>query len=87
MSLLRKKQNEIAFSKLIPYIDTEIITKKVPQYVSHLKALYKEQYKELWGADDENIEDYLSQVFIRNQINKETFCTLKVLAVMMQSCG
>ena len=42
-----KKKHEAAFSNLIPYIDTEIMTKKVPQYVFHLKALYKEQYKEL----------------------------------------
>ena len=52
------------------YIETEIITKRVPKYVSQLADLYKEQYKEIWGADDHDIDSYLSQSFLRKVQSK-----------------
>ena len=66
----KRKQHEAAFAVFMPYIDTEIIAKHVPKYVSQLTDLYKEQYKELWGADDQDIDNYLSQTFIRKVQSK-----------------
>lgn len=60
-----RKQHEKAFEVFMAYIENEVIQKRVPKYVSKLMDLYTEQYKEIWGANDQDIDHYLSQNFIR----------------------
>ena len=52
------------------YIEQEIIQKRVPKYASKLMDLYKENFREMWGGEDEDIESYLSQCFIRKIQNR-----------------
>lgn len=65
-----RKQHEKAFDVFMEYIESEIIQKHVPKYVSQLMDLYKEQYKAIWGADDDDIDHYSPQNFIRKLQSK-----------------
>ena len=65
-----KRKHDKTFEEFVTYIEQEVIQKRVPKYASKLMDLYKEKFREMWGGEDEDIESYLSQCFIRKIQNR-----------------
>ena len=65
-----RKQHEKAFEVFMSYINSELIAKQLPKYVSKLMYMYKQHYKEMWGTDDQDIDGYIAQNFTRKLQSK-----------------